>query len=344
MKGTHLILPSPRANFVHSQGRLGGAATIDLEDVSLEPCAAGSVKHPASLSRKTILPSVSVVICTRHRPEDLRNCLQAISRLDPAPDEILVIDNSGGDPDTEGIACAYGTRYITEPISGLSRARNRGLVESCSEIVAYIDDDAVPCEDWLEQILAPFADPQVASVSGDVVASGNPRDPAPAPARTASNCDAQWFEMATFGGMGWGANMAVRKSACSVWSGFDVRLGKGAPLRIAEESHAFAMLLALGFRSAYVPAAVVYHPVKPWDPRQEAISSFAYWLLLLCEFPGHRLDLIRFLTRRLRGKRITWPRNPQTPGQIISSGWRFRLKAGFAGALLYIRSRKLRAK
>jgi glycosyltransferase involved in cell wall biosynthesis len=302
------------------------------------------VKHPTSSPRETNFPSVSVVICTRRRSDELRNCLKAMARLNSVPDEILVIDNSEGDPESEAIARAFGARYLIEPAPGLSRARNRGLVESSSEIVAYIDDDAIPCEDWLEQILTPFADPQVASVSGDVIASGDLRNPTPTPARTASNRDEQWFEMATFGGMGWGANMAVRKSACSLWRGFDVRLGKGAPLRIAEESHAFASLLALGFRSAYVPAAMVYHPVKPWDPRQEAVSSFAYWLLLLCEFPGHRLDLLRFLTRRLRGKRITWPRNPQTPGQIISSGWKFRIKAGFAGALLYFRSRKLRPK
>ncbi|MGH9590932.1 MAG: glycosyltransferase, partial [Terracidiphilus sp.] len=234
--------------------------------------------------------------------------------------------------------------YVVERATGLSRARNRGLAESSSEIVAFIDDDALPSEDWLEQILAPFADPQVASASGSIAPPGAPRNLASAPARIAGNNDPQWFEMATFGGMGWGANMAVRKSVSSVWKGFDVRLGKGAPLRIAEEGHAFASLLALGYRAAYVPAAVVYHPVKPWDARQESVSSFAYWLLLLFEFPGHHLDLIRFLLRRLRGKKLTWPRDPQECGEIISSGWLFRLRAGLAGTLLYFRSRKLRAR
>lgn len=308
----------------------------------MESFAGRPAQPQVSSARKPPLPTVSVVICTRNRPGQLNACLHAISGLDPGPDEILVIDNSGGDTATERTARDHGARYVIEAATGLSRARNRGLAESSSEVVAFIDDDAVPCDDWLEHILAPFADPQVASASGDVAAFGAPRSAGSAQPRITSNKDPQWFEMATFGGMGWGANMAVRRSVCSAWNGFDVRLGKGAPLRIAEESHAFASLLALGYRSAYVPAAVVYHPVKPWNARDEAISSFAYWLLLICEFPGHRLDLIRFLTRRLRGKRITWPRDPQAPGEIISSGWGFRIKAGLAGTLLYLRSRKLR--
>lgn len=344
MEGTKLVLPSGWANVVDAEDRLSSATSIDLEDVSLESTESRAVMHSSSSLRMQFLPSVSIVVCTRNRPVDLKNCLGGIARLNPRPDEILVIDNTDGDPAAERVAGEFGARYFIEPVPGLSRARNRGLAESASEIVAYLDDDSLPCQDWLEQILAPFVDPRVASVSGPIAAPGQPRNPKPAPARIACNSDPQWFEMASFGGMGWGANMAVRKSVGSDWKGFDIRLGKGAPLRIAEESHAFASLLALGYRTAYASAAVVYHPVKSWDARQEAISSFAYWLLLLCEFPGHRLDLLRFLAGRLRGKRITWPRDPQMPGQIISSGWLFRLKAGLVGTLLYLRSRKLRTR
>lgn len=317
---------------------------MDGEDSFPEPAASRAVQLQTYSARRLQLPTVTVAICTRNRPNDLNTCLKAISRLNPRPDEILVVDNSEGDLATEQVTYDHGARYILEAAAGLSRARNRALAESRCEIVAYLDDDALPSEDWLEQILTPFANPQVASVSGPVLAPGVPRNAAPAAVRSLSNQDPQWFETATFGGMGWGSNMALRRSVYSVWKGFDVRLGKGAPLRIAEENHAFASLVALGYRAAFVPAAVIYHPVKPWNAQQEAISSFAYWMLLFCEFPGHRLDLIRFLSRRLRGKRIPWPRDPQIPGQIISSGWRIRFKAGLAGTLLYLRSRRLRGR
>lgn len=310
----------------------------------MESSTGPGTQLPSFSARKPPLPSVTAVVCTRNRPSELATCLDAISRLNPRPDDVLVVDNSAGDAATERVAREHAARYVVERTEGLSRARNRGLAESTTEIVAYIDDDAIPCEDWLEQILAQFADPKVASVSGDVAFPGIPRKIETAPARVIGSDDPQWFEMATFGGMGWGAGMAVRRSVCTAWKGFDVRLGKGAPLRIAEESHAFASLLALGYRAAYVPGAIVRHPVKPWDARQEAVNSFAYWLLLFCEFPGHRLDLIRFLARRLRGKPLTWPRESQTPGELVSSGWGVRLKAAVGGTLLYLRSRKMRAK
>ena len=53
--------------------------------------------------------------------------------------------------------------------AGLSRARNRGLSESKSEIVAYLDDDALPDERWLDFLLEPFADPRVGAVTGRTI-------------------------------------------------------------------------------------------------------------------------------------------------------------------------------
>ena len=292
--------------------------------------------------------TVTIVICTRHRPAALRNCLQAIARLSPPADDVLVIDNSEGDPETVKVAGEFAVRYLVEAGTGLSRARNRGLAECGSDIIAYVDDDALPCENWLELILEPFSDPSVGSVTGDTIPPGVTADAGHfPPSRSLSRKDRQWFEIATFGGLGMGTNMALRKSACVEWKGFDVRLGRGAPLQISEESHAFASLLNAGYRAVHVPAAVVVHPSKPIDIErieEEATCSVAYWLLLFFEFPGHRFDMVRFLSRRLRGESLTWPRDPQTPGEIISSGWRVRLKAGLAGALLYLRSRRLREK
>lgn len=329
------------ANSVSLNDRSGGVTSNEIGDLPLESSQGRPAGVRFSNAPNSPFCTVSVVVCTRNRPGDLTACLDAISRLNPSPDDILVIDNSDGDPAAERAAREHGARYVVERAIGLSRARNRALAESSSEIVAFIDDDAQPSEDWLEQILAPFADPQMAMVSGEVESAGIRRDRT-LPVRTLGASDPQWFEIATFGGIGPGTGMALRKSACSGWKGFDVRLGRGAPFHIAEEHHAAAALVNLGHRVAVAPAAIVHHPFKPLDGQhlaREAACSFAYWLLLLSEFPGRRLDLIRFLIRRLRGKPLTWPRDPQVPGQIVSSRWMFRIKAGFAGTLLYLRSR-----
>jgi glycosyltransferase involved in cell wall biosynthesis len=291
------------------------------------------------------VPMVTVVICTRNRPALLEKCLEAVAALKPAPDDVLVVDNSSGNKETESIARRYSARYCVEPVPGLSRARNRGLAECNTEIVAYLDDDATPDERWLESILPPFDDPEVAAVTGETIPPGTPAGSLPEePTRTLTSREPLWFEIATFGGLGVGNNMALRKSACPNGTTFDVRLGRGAPIRIAEESHAFASLLSRGYRAAHVPAAIVVHPETPESIEQRAASSVAYWLLLFAEFPGHRWDLLRFITRRLRRKPLSWPRNPQAPGEIITSGWRVYWRAGLRGGMLYLRSRKLRKK
>jgi glycosyltransferase involved in cell wall biosynthesis len=255
------------------------------------------------------------------------------------------VDNSPGDDNTEAVAREFGARYTVEPVEGLSRARNRGLTESNSEIVTFIDDDCEPDPKWLSTLLEPFKDERIAATMGRVVTPvTRPEFLANQESRSLSNQDPRWFEIATFGGLGMGGNMALRKSACVGWKVFDERLGRGAPLQIGEETHAFAELLSRGFTAVNLPAAIVYHPPLKRDTvEHEARNSVAYWLLLFSEFPDHRIDLLRFLAHRLRRRHLSWHRESREPGEIITSGWRVYLKAGIAGALLFLHNARDRS-
>jgi glycosyltransferase involved in cell wall biosynthesis len=274
----------------------------------------------------------------------LRKCLEAIVRLDPGADEILVVDNTAGDAKAEAVSRELGARYIVEASPGLSRARNRGLKESKSEIVAYVDDDAMPDVAWLGLLLEPFADPRVAAATGRIHITGyGPVGRMQDAPRVLNNKVPQWFEIATFGGLGLGSNMALRKTASGGRKLFDERLGRGAPFQSGEEYYAFALLLSQSYSAVYVPTAIVYHPpLSRRSVEQEACNCFTYWLLLFAEFPRNRGDLLRFLFRRLRRKPLTWARDPQGPGEIIGSGWRVKLKAALMGAILFLRTRKPR--
>ena len=286
------------------------------------------------------VPTVTIVICTRNRPSLLRQCLDAVSKLSPSPDEVLVVDNSTGDEGTKRAAQEFSAHYTIEPVPGLSRARNRGLAESTTDAVAFLDDDASPHVCWLRHILEPFSDPLVAVVTGETIdIDTDPADLRKKPARVLTNRHPLWFETAAFGGLGIGTNMAMRKSA---QPHFDIRLGRGTPIRTAEEDHAFISLLSRGYRAVHVPAAIVSHPSAPMNVEKAASSAMAYWLLLFFEVPGHKMDLLRFLARRLRSVPLSWERNPTDPGEIMKSRWTLKLRAGLRGVRLYLRSRKLR--
>lgn len=312
---------------------------VEVSRLNSQACGPGRT-NPFSISKEAVL-TATVVICTRNRPAFLRKCLAAVSKLSPAPESVLVVDNSTGDRETEGLAREYSVRYIVEPQVGLSRARNRGLAECNTDIVGYLDDDAEPDEHWLGLLVEAFADPLVAVVTGETVETASCAfDFSQKPVRTLSNVDRQWFEIATFGGLGYGTNMALRKSACLGNSVFDLRLGRGTPIRIAEESRAFASLLSRGYLAVHIPTAIVVHPPQSRNVEQEATSSMAYWIMLFLESPGHRLDLIRFLYRRVRRVPLSWEREPRDAGDIVSSGWRVYVKAGFGALRLFLRGWK----
>jgi glycosyltransferase involved in cell wall biosynthesis len=216
-------------------------------------------------------PTVSVVICTRNRPEALAGCLESLARSSIAPDEILVVDNAPSVAARDVVARFPGVRYLFEPSPGLSFARNTGILASHGALVAFTDDDAHVHVDWLRRIAEPFADPSVAVVTGLVLPAeldteaqalfetymGFGRGYAP---RT---FDGEWFTRARGSGaatweLGAGVNMCIRRTALEEVGDFDVRLGPGAA-GCSDDSELWYRILAAGYRCQYEPSAVVEH-------------------------------------------------------------------------------------
>src|SRR5690242_8446913 len=113
-------------------------------------------------------PRVTVAVCTRDRPGHLAACLDALAKLTYWSFEILVVDNGSVGSTTRKVADSRGVRYVMEPNTGLSRARNRAARESTADIIAYIDDDATPEPGWLDALVGPFHEPEVMAVGGQV--------------------------------------------------------------------------------------------------------------------------------------------------------------------------------
>lgn len=105
---------------------------------------------------------VSVIICTHNRAEILDKVLSNLisQTLDFSFYEIIVVDNASTD-NTKKIVEKYSKKftnlkYIYEPKLGLSRARNRGVKEARGKIITFIDDDAIPVKNWIEEHLKTY--------------------------------------------------------------------------------------------------------------------------------------------------------------------------------------------
>lgn len=101
---------------------------------------------------------VSIVLCTYNRSFLLKKCLDAllIQIVDPAID-VFVVDNNSSD-DTKKVVEQYCeeypfVKYVFENKQGLSTARNRGWNESESTWIAYLDDDGIPHDNYIERLL-----------------------------------------------------------------------------------------------------------------------------------------------------------------------------------------------
>jgi glycosyltransferase involved in cell wall biosynthesis len=116
-----------------------------------------------------VVLSCSVVIPTSGRPAELERCLAAVStQVYPAFD-VIVVDNSSGEDETEAVARKWKARYVREFKRGLCRARNRGALVSGADVIAYLDDDSVPEPGWLQGLADEFRDPLVMGVGGKTI-------------------------------------------------------------------------------------------------------------------------------------------------------------------------------
>jgi glycosyltransferase involved in cell wall biosynthesis len=191
-----------------------------------------------------------VIVCTRNRAATLRRCLEHISKLEYPNFTVLVVDNGSKDL-TAQIAQDAGADYLLVQQPGLSRARNAGVRHSSTEIVAFIDDDAVPYPAWLSKLVEFFDDPNVMAVGGHYQPFDDPVLPQGLAPLVLDKTNPEWLPIAAFGGIGDGCNMAFRRSAFSVWRGFDERMGRGAEIDGGEEHLGFATLTAKGYRCVF---------------------------------------------------------------------------------------------
>lgn len=113
-------------------------------------------------------PGISVIVVSRDRPGALRRCLAGLAQCDHPNFEVVVVADAAG---LRGVAAAGMTdrvKLLRFDPANISKARNIGIAAAAGEIVAFIDDDAVPEPTWVTRIAVPFEDPRVAAATGFV--------------------------------------------------------------------------------------------------------------------------------------------------------------------------------
>jgi glucosyl-dolichyl phosphate glucuronosyltransferase len=239
--------------------------------------------RPASYAQRgddprTVLPVISVVMCTYNRAALLPAAIDDVLAQDhPATPqfELIVVDNNSPDSTPAIVERARArdsrVRYLFEPRQGLSHARNAGIAAARAPIVAFTDDDVRVGREWLATIVRSFCEhPGVSVVGGKVL----PVWPGPLPG---------WLTTAHWGPLALvdygertirvdadnplclvGANLAVAASAFARIGGFAADVQRVRDIVGSSEDHEFLLrLFRAGAFGLYDPRVVIHAAVQP---------------------------------------------------------------------------------
>ena len=165
----------------------------------------------------------------------------------------IVVDD-GSDP---RLAPVPGCTMIHLPVNrGPGAARNAGLANVDTPLVAFVDTDVEPAEGWLEALLPFFDDPRLALVAPRVASSAargalagyetarSPLDLGPQRGRIFPGTRVSYVPAAV---------IVVRVDALRAVGGFD------ETLRTGEDVDVVWRLIDAGHRCRYEPAVIVHH-------------------------------------------------------------------------------------
>ena len=211
---------------------------------------------------------LTIVLCTANRADDLAFTLRKMAAMrlpEGRSVQFIIVDNGSTDATGAVLKAAARTlpfpiEVLHEPNRGLARARNTALRKVRGAVIAWIDDDCIPQEDWLERLLAHFdAEAALDFLTGRVelydpthhpITINTSREPAVLDGTGA-------YIMPVIGG-----NMAFRRRVVERIGRFDERFGAGGPLRGGEDTDFGLRTLRMGGRLIYAPDVVVFHNHK----------------------------------------------------------------------------------
>lgn len=230
---------------------------------------------------------VSAIICTYNRAKYLGPAIDSLlDQTVPLSDyELIIVDNASTD-DTARIAKGYGSKvkYIFEPNQGLSYARNAGFKNSRAEIVAYMDDDAIACRDWIENIIKAFSiGPEIGAAGGKIEPIWEGKKPRWAtkelyPHFSCQDKGPNPFYLKEYDYF-FGGNAAYRKEILYNCGGFPVKLGRIGKMQLAhEEWPVFNYINEHKLKKYYLPGIKIDHTVMRHRLNLRWMMNRFYWL------------------------------------------------------------------
>ncbi len=284
----------------------------------------------------------SLLVATRNRRQQLRNCLEALRRVQVPPGselEVLVVDNGSTDGTWEELKArplelvpGISVVALAQPRPGKSRALNSALEVATGEVLAFIDDDVEVDPDWLLGLEQGFATGAGALQGGIRLRLGASRPRWVTPRVEAIlAATALWTPTTPVTSM-IGSNMAIRRGeGVPRWC---EEIGPGVPrFPFGEDTEWSARCLETR-RGLFWPAMGATHALEGRVRVGEILRRQAYNGLNQAIFSANRPRLYRetFLALPRELARLLWHLVRGRPAQAMDAVWTLARQAGTLSA------------
>lgn len=215
------------------------------------------------------MPVVSVVLCVRNGASTLARQLAALTRQDfGSPWEVVLVDNGSTDG-TRALATAWTDRMpwlrvVDEPVAGLNRARNRGVVAASADRLVCCDADDEVDAAWVREMYDGLE--RFDLVGGALV----PRPERPARARLLDVPQTDGLPTLLGHTFAVGASLGFHRRVHDAISGFDEAFDTGA-----DDVEFCVRATHAGYTIGFLPGAVTRYSLQD-TPRALVRQRFSY--------------------------------------------------------------------
>jgi glycosyltransferase involved in cell wall biosynthesis len=248
---------------------------------------------------------VTVVICTRDRPDSIERAVAAVLASENVAVDLIVVDQSEGRETKQRLAAIADDRlrYVRGKCDGKPFGLNEALLLARNPIVVITDDDCEPPPGWvadMAQILR--ASPRVGLVFSNVVPPPSDRRLWYVPTYERSTDPVVRSIRAASSGRGLAAGMALRRDVVVGIGGVDDAIGPGARVRSGDHWNLERRLLRKGW-DVYETAqlSVLHHGFRSFADGRGHSRRNGYRMGAVVAKPlraGH-LEAISLAVRRL---------------------------------------------
>ncbi|WP_420957126.1 glycosyltransferase [Burkholderia gladioli] len=136
---------------------------VEFQRRNAERFTSDAVRKRVVDALRKVLPAakrfttVSIIICTYNRADLLERCLDYLQYQTNQNFEVVVVNGPSNDG-TDAVLERYKDRIKigSNPQRNLAISRNIGIDLADGDLLAFIDDDALPFDDWVETLLEEF--------------------------------------------------------------------------------------------------------------------------------------------------------------------------------------------